>query len=82
MEIVVVSADGLGFENHRMTDPKAGRCNLLVPAGNNLKANGKKHSKSFAEVMVGRQRGQKALSDVVFSLISTHFVVKYFIFSR
>lgn len=43
---------------------------------------GKRHGKSFAEVMVGRQRGQKALSDVVFSLISRHFVVKYFIFSR
>lgn len=30
-----------GFENHRMTDPKGGRCNQVLSAGNTFDANEK-----------------------------------------
>lgn len=41
--VINMEIGGLGrwseFENHRMTDPKGGSCNLVVPAGNALNAN-------------------------------------------
>lgn len=58
LHFVVINMEigGLGrwseFENHRMTDPKGGRCNLVLPAGNTFNANEKKHRDGFAEVML------------------------------
>lgn len=47
LHFVVINMEigGLGrwseFENHRMTDPKGGRCNQVLSAGNTFDANEK-----------------------------------------